>query len=126
MTNLTSRPPMPDRAAGGGCRPALRVRHNDGRNANVEAVRFGIEGARTESKATPDCPRRSRPLCCQGVSGVFFGVGFGAVRLCGAAGRRVVPGSGVACRKSRFPGGEPGGLESEAFPPIGRDHVLTT
>jgi hypothetical protein len=29
-----------------------RARHNDGRNANIEAVRLGIEGARTMRDAS--------------------------------------------------------------------------
>jgi hypothetical protein len=40
---------MLDPAAG--APPALSARHNDGTNANVEAVRSGIEGASTDSKA---------------------------------------------------------------------------
>jgi hypothetical protein len=41
---------MPDPAAK--ARPAPSARHNDGTNANAEAVRSGIEGARTDSKAS--------------------------------------------------------------------------
>jgi hypothetical protein len=43
---------MPHHARPGSWRPAGPPRHNDGTNANVEAVRSGIEGASTDSKAS--------------------------------------------------------------------------
>ena len=49
MTNLTYRP---DARQGQLVFPARPPRHNDGTNATIEALRLGIDGARTESKTS--------------------------------------------------------------------------
>jgi putative ABC transport system permease protein len=59
----------------------------------------------------------TRPLCCQGVFWVFFGVRSGVtVQLRAVAGRRVDPGPGVAWPKSRCSGCKPAALAAESFP----------
>ena len=49
MTNLTCRP---DAGRGQLVFPAGPPRHHDGTNATIEALRLGIDGVRTDSKAS--------------------------------------------------------------------------
>ena len=62
-------------------------------------------------------PSITSPLCCwcQVVGRVFFETGFDGVPAV-VPGRRLVPGPGVACPKSRCLGCEPAALATESFP----------